>query len=416
MEFFLNHINYFGVTHKNTDLTNREIFALNDEQISMAYKLASAHNIKELYILSTCARTEFFGHCDSKNLHSFIKKVYHILERNCDYNFLIHKQGEECVKHMMEVSCSVTSLLIGETEITNQIKKSFQLAKNHKSTKSILSRLIESSLEAGKKIRNKTKLSNGSSSISYAAVEKIIENVDRIDNKKILIIGAGMTGKLVAYSLQKKGAKDVFISNRDVNRGKVLSKKINGNFLPLDKISESLSEFSIIVTCTNASYKLIEYNDILKIDSVHPILFMDLSVPRNIDHKVKNIDFVTLLTIEDIDNIIQKYRHKRKSELPKAMRLIDGYVIDYLQWFDDLNVTPTIANLKNHYDRIQINELKKVSRKYDSKTLAAIDVFSNSLLKKIMKDSIEYLKSDEVNEKSKIQYIEIMSSIYKFKK
>tara|TARA_B100000676_G_scaffold201317_1_gene197731 strand:+ start:354 stop:1604 length:1251 start_codon:yes stop_codon:yes gene_type:complete len=416
VEFFLNHINYFGVTHKNTDLTNREIFALNDEQISMAYKLASAHNIKELYILSTCARTEFFGHCDSKNLHSFIKKVYHILERNCDYNFLIHKQGEECVKHMMEVSCSVTSLLIGETEITNQIKKSFQLAKNHKSTKSILSRLIESSLEAGKKIRNKTKLSNGSSSISYAAVEKIIENVDRIDNKKILIIGAGMTGKLVAYSLQKKGAKDVFISNRDVNRGKVLSKKINGNFLPLDKISESLSEFSIIVTCTNASYKLIEYNDILKIDSVHPILFMDLSVPRNIDHKVKNIDFVTLLTIEDIDNIIQKYRHKRKSELPKAMRLIDGYVIDYLQWFDDLNVTPTIANLKNHYDRIQINELKKVSRKYDSKTLAAIDVFSNSLLKKIMKDSIEYLKSDEVNEKSKIQYIEIMSSIYKFKK
>jgi len=416
VEFFLNHINYFGVTHKNTDLTNREIFALNDEQISMAYKLASAHNIKELYILSTCARTEFFGHCDSKNLHSFIKKVYHILERNCDYNFLIHKQGEECVKHMMEVSCSVTSLLIGETEITNQIKKSFQLAKNHKSTKSILSRLIESSLEAGKKIRNKTKLSNGSSSISYAAVEKIIENVDRIDNKKILIIGAGMTGKLVAYNLQKKGAKDVFISNRDVNRGKVLSKKINGNFLPLDKISESLSEFSIIVTCTNASYKLIEYNDILKIDSVHPILFMDLSVPRNIDHKVKNIDFVTLLTIEDIDNIIQKYRHKRKSELPKAMRLIDGYVIDYLQWFDDLNVTPTIANLKNHYDRIQINELKKVSRKYDSKTLAAIDVFSNSLLKKIMKDSIEYLKSDEVNEKSKIQYIEIMSSIYKFKK
>tara|TARA_B100000575_G_scaffold284468_1_gene278536 strand:- start:1619 stop:2869 length:1251 start_codon:yes stop_codon:yes gene_type:complete len=416
VEFFLNHINYFGVTHKNTDLTNREIFALNDEQISMAYELASAHNIKELYILSTCARTEFFGHCDSKDLHSFIIKVYHILERNCDYNFLIHKQGEECVKHMMEVSCSVTSLLIGETEITNQIKKSFQLAKNHKSTKSILSRLIESSLEAGKKIRNKTKLSNGSSSISYAAVEKIIENVDRIDNKKILIIGAGMTGKLVAYNLQKKGAKDVFISNRDVNRGKVLSKKINGNFLPLEKISESLSEFSIIVACTNASYKLIEYNDILKIDSVHPILFMDLSVPRNIDHKIKNIDFVTLLTIEDIDNIIQKYRQKRKSELPKAMRLIDGFVIDYLQWFDDLNVTPTIANLKNHYDRIQINELKKVSRKYDSKTLAAIDVFSNSLLKKIMKDSIEYLKSDEVNEKSKIQYIEIMSSIYKFKK
>ena len=416
MEFFLNHINYYGVTHKNTDLKNREIFALNDEQISMAYELASTHNIKELYILSTCARTEFFGYCETKVLYNFIKKVYHILERNCDYNFLLKKQGEDCIKHMMEVSCGVTSLLIGETEITNQIKKSYQLAKNCKSTKSILSRLIQSSLEAGKKIRNNTKLSDGSSSISYAAVEKIIENVDILANKKILIIGAGMTGKLVAYNLQKKGAKKIFISNRDVNRGRVLSKKINGKFLPLDEISKSLSDFSIVVACTNAYYKLIEYNDIQKIDSDHPILFMDLSVPRNIDQKIKNIDFVTLLTIEDIDNIIQKYKEKRKSELPKAKKLIDGFVIDYLQWFDDLNVTPTIANLKNHYDRIQINELKKVSKRYDSKTLAAIDIFSNSLLKKIMKDSIEYLKSDDINEKSKIQYIEIMSSIYKFKK
>tara|TARA_B100000676_G_scaffold306707_1_gene363549 strand:- start:24 stop:1274 length:1251 start_codon:yes stop_codon:yes gene_type:complete len=416
VKFFLKHINYYGVSHNNISLNVREVYALNDEQIALAYKLASENKIDELYILSTCARTEFYSYSTSQELLFFIKKFYQSLKRECDFNFLIHKQGEACVSHLIEVSCSVTSLLVGETEITNQIKRSYNLAKANNSLKSILSRLIQFSLEAGKKIRNKTKLSEGSSSVSYAAVEKILEISNELCDKQILIIGSGMTGKLVGYNLQKKGAKNLFITNRDSKRGLDLCKKINGNFLPFKKLKESIANFSIVITCTNASYKLIEYIDIQKNMPKKPILFMDLSVPRNIDESIKNIDCVTLLSIEDIDNIIRKYKEKRKAELPKAIRLINELVLDFLRWFEDLNVAPTISNLKKHYNSIQINELKKISGKYDLKTLDAIDIFSNSLLKKIMKESIEYLKSENVNEKSKEQFIEIISSVYKFKK
>ncbi len=389
---------------------------MSEEDILFAYGLSSSFKISELFILSTCGRTEFYSYSDSTELIKFIEELYKRLDRKCNKNYLVHHAGINCVRHIMEVSCSVTSLLVGETQITNQIKKSYKLAKECKSLKSILSRLIHSSLEAGKKIRNKTRLSDGSSSASYASVEKICSLVNDISKEKILIIGAGMTGKLVAYNFKKRNAKNLYISNRHSERGKVLSNKINGTFVPLNEVKNSISKFTIIVTCTNATYSLIKFEDISSIKLHKPIILMDLSVPRNIDNLVSSIKNTTLLTIDDIDDVIKTFRKKRESELPKAMLLINEFVLDFTQWFEDLSVTPTIAKLKNHYNKIQTNELEKISNKYDQNTLNAIDVFSNSLLKKIMKDSIVFLKSEDISDKSKIQFVNILSSIYKFNK
>ena len=416
MEFFINHINYFGVTHKDTALSQREVFSLSEDDVMFAYGLSSSYSIPELFILSTCGRTEFYSYSSSSVLFTFIQDLYTRLNRKCNTNYLIHHSGINCVRHMMEVSCSVTSLLVGETQITNQIKNSYKIAKECSSLKSILSRLIHCSLEAGKNIRNKTKLSDGSSSASYASVEKICGLVKDISKEKILIIGAGMTGKLVAFNFKKKNANNLFISNRHSKRGKDLSEKVEGNFIPLNEVSKSINKFSIILTCTNATYSLIKFEDMSTLSLSKPIILMDLSVPRNIDNTISTIKNVTLLTIDDIDDVICSFRKKRESELPKAMRLINEFVLDFTQWFEDLSVTPTIAKLKNHYNKIQTNELEKISNKFDDKTLNAIDIFSNSLLNKIMKDSITFLKSDDISDKSKIQFVNILSSIHKFNK
>jgi len=416
VEFFINHINYFGVTHKDTALSQREVFSLSEDDVLFAYGLSSSYSIPELFILSTCGRTEFYSYSSSSVLFTFIQDLYTRLNRKCNTNYLIHHSGINCVRHMMEVSCSVTSLLVGETQITNQIKNSYKIAKECSSLKSILSRLIHCSLEAGKNIRNKTKLSDGSSSASYASVEKICGLVKDISKEKILIIGAGMTGKLVAYNFKKKNANNLFISNRHSKRGKDLSEKVEGTFIPLNEVSKSINKFSIILTCTNATYSLIKFEDMSTLSLSKPIILMDLSVPRNIDNTISTIKNVTLLTIDDIDDVICSFRKKRESELPKAMRLINEFVLDFTQWFEDLSVTPTIAKLKNHYNKIQTNELEKISNKFDDKTLNAIDIFSNSLLNKIMKDSITFLKSDDISDKSKIQFVNILSSIHKFNK
>ena len=119
---------------------------------------------------------------------------------------------------------------------------------------------------------------------------------------------------------------------------------------------------------------------------------MVLSVPRNIESSISNIDNCTLLSIDDIQDVINDLIKKRYDELPKANEKIEEKILDFTSWFNQLKVTPTIASLKHHYESIQKKEINKISNKYEESTLEAIDIFSNSLLKKIMKDSIEFLK------------------------
>ena len=143
---------------------------------------------------------------------------------------------------------------------------------------------------------------------------------------------------------------------------------------------------------------------------------MDLSVPRNIESSISNIDNCNLLSIDDIQDVINELIKKRYNELPKANEKIEEKILDFTSWFNQLKVTPTIANLKHHYESIQKKEINKISNKYDENTLDAIDVFSNSLIKKIMKDSIEFLKSDKKSDLSKEQLVDILREVHGFDK
>ena len=417
MSFFIKNLNYFGVTHKVASLELREHFALNDDQIIKAYELSKKFEIHELFILSTCARTEFYAFCNKNELLTFIRFLYKTLEKKCNFNFLIYKNAEECVRQIMLVSSSIDSMLIGETQITNQIKKSFQLSKDKRACGSILSRMIQSSLEVGKNIRNETKLSDGALSISYAAVQKIDSMIDDLKQETIFIVGAGVTGKLVAQNFKKRGADNILITNRDLDRGQKLASEVNGEFLPFEIFNKYIHKASILITCTNASYNIITYKEILEISKIKKkLILMDLSVPRNIESSISNIDNCNLLSIDDIQDVINELIKKRYNELPKANEKIEEKILDFTSWFNQLKVTPTIADLKHHYESIQKKEINKISNKYDENTLDAIDVFSNSLIKKIMKDSIEFLKSDKKSDLSKEQLVDILREVHGFDK
>ena len=416
MSFYIKNLNYYGVTHKVASLELREHFALSDDQIIKAYELSKKFEIHELFILSTCARTEFYAFCNKNELLTFIKFLYKTLEKKCNFNFLIYKNAEECVRQIMLVSSSIDSMLIGETQITNQIKKSFQLSKDKRACGSILSRMIQSSLEVGKNIRNETKLSDGALSISYAAVQKIDSMIDDLKQETIFIVGAGVTGKLVAQNFKKRGADNILITNRDLDRGQKLASEVNGKFIPFEIFNKHIHKASILITCTNASYNIITYKEILKYRKSRKTYFNGFIVPRNIESSILNIDNCNLLSIDDIQDVINDLIKKRYNELPKANEKIEEKILDFTSWFNQLKVTPTIASLKHHYESIQKKEINKISNKYEESTLEAIDIFSNSLLKKIMKDSIEFLKSDKKSDLSKEQLDDILREVHGFDK
>ncbi len=412
MKNYYSNINYLGVTYKHTKVDIRESFSLSDKEIEYIYNKRHLFNIDELFIISTCARTEFYAFCNPNILIEFIQYIYKKLNREIDIKEFKQMENNKCIKHLMQVTSGIDSFIVGETQITSQIKNAFKISINNSSTGSILSKLIQSSLEAGKRVKNETKLSDGSLSTSYAAVINLKNKFYKLNKLKIFVIGAGVTGKTTTYSLIKSGAKNITIINRNIKRGQKLAKSFKTKFIPLDNLYEHIHDVDVFITCTNSKNIIIKYNEIKKIISKKQRYFIDLSVPRNIDPKINEFSNATLETIDNLENIINKNKTARKAELPKANKIIEEIAIEYSIWFKQLDIIPIIVSLKHFFENIQTNEITKLKNKYDADTINAIDVFSKSLLKKILKNPISSLKSENSDHEYKMKIIEALKSIY----
>ena len=416
MENLLDRLKYFGATHKFVNLSDRELFSLSEEEISICYEKRTDFNLNELFIISTCGRTEFYAYSSKKDLQKFIKHIYNHFNKPCKLNSLSYLKATESVKQLINVSCGIESQLIGETEITNQVKKSFQLSKDLGASKTVLTKLVQTSLEAGKKARTQTKISDGSLSISYAAIEKISSIVTNLKDKKVLVIGAGITGESVALKLKNKCVNNIFISNRTEESGIIVSNKVGAKFIKFDDYQKYLHKMDIVITCTSAQYNLITTREVISTLEKNPsLLLMDLSLPRNIEKSADYIPNAKVLTLDDVNDILRGYFEIRKKELPKVNQIVEEKVIEYVHWLYQLKVTPTISNLKHYYEDILDLEISKIRHKHDEKTINSIKLFSKSLIKRYLKEPITFLKSETNSEDNKRDYINLLRSIHKFK-
>jgi glutamyl-tRNA reductase len=418
MSNYIQQLHSYSISHKDATVDIRENFSITQDQAELIYEKKTAFHIDELFILSTCNRTEFYAICEDRDaLIKLISKVYKKLQKDIEFSQLVHRSGERCILHLMKVSAGMNSMMLGETQITAQIKASFAHARQHSATGPILNRFIQSALEAGKRVRTETELSTGAISVSYAAVEKIKSIIPNLTHTKILLIGAGTTGKLTASNFIKKGASNFLIANRRPERGKKLAEETNGTYIPFDDIAKVLPNVDIIVTCTGANFPVLTFDQVEKLGEFKKqLILMDLSVPRNIQPNIGTIKNVTLFTVDELETAVSESLISRQQELPRASIIINEVTNEFLKWIKHLSVTPTIADLKHLFEDIQDSELSKIKTKYDDETLDAINIFSKSLLRKILKDPISTLKTQASNGHYTPSMVDTLRSIYQLDK
>jgi len=418
MNNYIQKIHSFGISHKDAAVHIRERFSLSFANSELLYSLKDSFNINECYILSTCNRTEFYAVTSNiEEFRNFIISGYERLNKSIQIESLRHLSGLNSISHLMQVSAGMDSMMVGETQITSQIKTSFKHARELMGTGPILNRFIQFSLEAGKRVRTETNLSAGSISISYAAVEKIGTIYPDFSDISILLIGAGSTGKLTASHFLKKGATKFYIANRNEKRGKNLAKETNGEYIPFEDISATLPKVQIVVTYTSADFPVITSKQIVNVDSLnHSLLLMDLSVPRNILADVEDLSNITLYTVDELESVVSERLFSRKQELPRALLIINEVSDQFIIWLKTLSVTPTISDLKDLFDDIKNNELSKIESDYDKIILTAIDTFSTSLIKKVLKAPITTLKAQASNGSYSPVLVDAIRSIYQLDK
>ena len=375
-------IGLIGISFKSAEISIREQYSFSSEDIGQFSRiLQNNSDHKGLVILSTCNRTEIYFHCrkrieqDAYNMILSALATFKNYSDNHKISFYF-KTGQDVSEHLFKVTAGIDSLVIGEDQIIGQVKNAFCTAQAHKCADTILSRLFTKAFEAGKKVRSETSINEGSASVSSAAVDLCQKFYPNLFQHSVMIIGAGQTGQLVLTSLGKREIKSLFVANRTIEKAEALANKYKGKALGLNDIDKYLPISDIVIVATDSQSYLLTKEMMLKArqkeGSLQKQLFIDLSVPRNIDPAVESFDGVNLFAVDDLTEIVNSTTQKRTQAVDKALEIIDEVNADFMDWLVVRGLSPVFEKIKTNFHQINQSELEgfvKVNGISDQKTI-----------------------------------------------
>lgn len=341
-----NIIGYYvvGLSYKNADLLTRGKFSLSKNQINLLLEHAKAEGLNELMVISTCNRTELYGIVEDPQI---------LIDYLCKFSqgtqIQFNKKGyvlseQKAINHVFQVGCGLDSQIIGDFEIIGQLKKSFYNSKKHDIVNGFTERLVNSVIQASKRIKTETQLSSGATSVSFASVHYILENVKDVKNKSILLFGTGKIGRNTCENLIKHTQNDHIIL---INRSEESAHKVAGKFNLVVKnimdLNQEISKADILIVATGADDVTV---DVSIIANKKPLLILDLSIPSNVDTQLKNLDNVTVVNLDELSQLTNAALKNRKQYVPEAKTILKEIQNDFLQWLAHRKFAPTLRALK----------------------------------------------------------------------
>ncbi len=415
----MRHIVLIGLNHNTASVEIREKLSFSEEEIKRALDILR-ESIEEVIIFSTCNRTEIIFSSDNKDnaaktVKNFISDFKNLPLKTFK-NFLYTYENIDAIRHTFRVTASLDSMILGEAQILGQIKKAYKISVNKKSSGAVLNRLMHKAFFTAKKVRTETGIGDNAVSISYAAVELAKKIFENLNEKNILLIGAGEMAELTVEHLIKLNTGKVYIANRTFENGVKLAKKFCGEAVKFEEIEKHLVLADIVISSTNAESFIIKKENVRKIIRKRrgkPLFFIDIAVPRDIEPEINSLQNSYVYDIDDLKNVITENIDKRRKEAVKAERFIEEAVLNFQDWAECLEVIPTIIALKNKLENITKTELKKTasSLKYTNEEKTALSIMLDSVVNKIMHDPILFLKSRGHN-KDKTFYLDMIKKLF----
>ncbi len=328
-----------GISYKTAPVELREQIAVAPGKLSCAgCRLKVAGALSETVVLSTCNRVEIYGVAEKVNGN--IPPLFKLLRapkagepaqgtgRELDLEpYLYVHEEEDAVKHLLSVVSGMDSMVIGETEITGQVKQAYQAAQSAKLTGRVLNRVFQKALQTAKAVRTRTGLGRGATSVGSVSLE-MAEKIfgGDLSQKTVMIVGAGKMGEACIRHLTKRGVKSVLVSNRSYERAQALAKEFGGRAVRLEDCLPAMAEADIVVSSTGAPEIILHRADIEKVmrgRGNRPLAMIDIAVPRDIDPEVQMIPGVYLYDIDDLESIVRENVRHREQELNQCRAIIE---------------------------------------------------------------------------------------------
>lgn len=392
-----------GMNHETAPVELRECLTSEPEStIKMLAAMRDRPFIKEGLFLSTCNRVEALLTTETPEeakrwVISFMSSLGNIPEERFSQN-LYTFEDMDAVAHIFRVASSLDSMVVGEPQILGQIKDAYVQATRQKTSGVIVNRLMHKAFHVAKRVRTETGISEAAVSISYAAVELAKKIFYVLDNKKVLLIGAGEMAELAARHLLSHGVSSMVVANRTFDRAVRVAEVFDARPVSFEEIASQLVEVDIVVTSTASPGYVITHEQVknsLRKRRNRPLFFIDIAVPRDVQPEVNSLENVYVYDIDDLKGIIELNMGQRKQEAIKAERVVREEVVKFERWFKTLAVVPTIVSLQEKAESIIQAELKKsnsVLRGLTPGQEQAIKTLTRSIAGKVLNDPILYLK------------------------
>lgn len=381
-----------GLSHERANQEVRSKYSITEENTIKLLTDAKKAGITSLVVLSTCNRTEIFGH---------VPHPYIIIELFCKYTkgsvdeltkyAYIYKQ-DDSVSHIFELTAGIKSQILGDYEIIRQLKNAFKRSKSNEILDTYLERLFNHALHSSKEIKNTTEISGGTTSTSYAGIQYLKNKFGDLASKKIAILGLGDIGKSTLKNLsQYSNANNITILNRTAFKAETFIKNYKNTRLgDFNNLKEVLADKEILFVCSSASKPLITKQNI---NNTTDFTIIDLSIPSNVAKEVSDLKNVDLVNLDDLSNITDSTFEARKKEIPRAKEIIETHKKEYQSWLENRKFTPVLNGLRETLQHIKETEIK-ANIKNNSEQKEVANLITDKIIQKITNRFAYHLKND----------------------
>ena len=399
------HILVTGLNHKTASLDLRERIAFTAEQLSEALPILSG-DVGEAVILSTCNRTEVYIVSNEPSLaasgiRTFLAG-YHGLNGMLPPDSLQDLVDADAVRHLFRVAGGLDSMIIGESQILGQVRGALAAAAAAETLSAPVSRLFHRAIRAGRRVRDETDVGRNALSVSFAAVRLAEKVLGDLTDLRVLLIGAGDAGELVARALQTTGIGELVITNRTSQRAQELADELGGSTVPFELLDTAVADADIVIAATEAPDYILTAETISWTNGRRGqgTFMFDLGLPRNINPKVASIDGVSLFNIDDLAAVAEENLRERWRSAAAAEAVVEDEVTRFVDWWNTLDALPLITELRERSEEMRQREMSRALEKMNgiSETdSGVIDDMTRAIVNKLLHSPTVSLKqhSDE---------------------
>ncbi len=357
-----------GWNFRTAALSVRERVAFSAEEVGeVLERIRSTGLVTEGVVVSTCNRSEIYGVSDGEGTNEALTRL--ISEwRGLDLGEAtagsFHREGAEAARHLFHVAAGLDSMALGESEVLGQVRTALRLAREAGATRSVLHRMFESALAAGKRVRTETEIARHPLSIASIGFELAMKVFGNMAERSMLVLGAGDTGTLFVEQARAAGVGDVRIANRSPERAEELARRVGGRVVPWDRVARELPEADVVVGTTSSPEPVVRRRDVesaMRERRGRPMFLLDLAMPRDFEAGVGDVYNVYAYGLDDLNGVAEENRVRRSREVPRAEAILEEDLARFLAWFGNLAVVPTLNALQARMAGLRDAELARIA-------------------------------------------------------